>query len=277
MIIAKISDGFGNQLFMFACGYAASKRLSTKLALDITYLSTNNLRNYELDKLNIVYDKIYSVDNIRYPLNIAARKILHLMIRCRYKIFREKDTYKYDERILNIGKNSYLFGYWQTEKYFKDYREDFLKMFTPNYDLSQTCKSLIEKVKNCNSVAVHVRRGDYVKLGICLDTSYYRHAFDILNKRFEGLTYFVFSDDVEYAKHIFKGIKCNFKYVENESSNSTLDDFFVMKECKHIIMANSSYSWWAAWLNDNPNKVVIYPKDKQSMSDFYPEEWIVVE
>lgn len=277
MIITKISDGFGNQLFMYACGYATSRRLSTKLALDLTYLSTNNLRNYELDKLNIVYDKILSVDNIRYPLNIAVRKILHFIIRCQYKFFKEKVTYKYDENILNIKQDSYLFGYWQTEKYFKEYREDILKMFTPRYELSKACRSLIEKVKSCNSVAVHVRRGDYVKLGICLDTSYYRNAFDILNKRFDGLTYFVFSDDVEYAKNIFKDIKGHFEYIENESSNSTLDDFFIMKKCKHIIMANSSYSWWAAWLNDNPNKVVIYPKDKQSMSDFYPKEWIVVE
>lgn len=276
MIITKISDGFGNQLFMYACGYATSRRLSTKLALDLTYLSTNNLRNYELDKLNTVYDEIFSVDNIQYPINIAVRKILHLVIRCKYKFFKEKNTYKYDENILNIKQDSYLFGYWQTEKYFKEYREDILKMFTPRYELSQECNSLIEKVKSCKSAAIHVRRGDYVKLGICLDISYYRHAFDILNKKIEGLTYFVFSDDVEYAKKIFKGIKGKFEYVENKSSNSTLDDFFIMKECKHIVMANSSFSWWAAWLNNNPNKIVIHPFDNNKQNDFYPKEWITI-
>jgi len=276
MIITKISDGFGNQLFMYACGYAASRRLSTKLALDLTYLSTNSLRNYELDKLNISYDKIFSVDNIQYPLNIAVRKILHLIIRCQYKIFREKTAYKYDKRITNIAQNSYLFGYWQTEKYFKEYREDILKMFTPRYNLSQEINSFIDKVRSCNSVAVHVRRGDYVKLGICLDSSYYKNAFTVLNEKFKDLTYFVFSDNVEYAKQMFKDMDGTFEYVENLSSNSTLDDFFVMKECKHIIMANSSYSWWAAWLNNNPQKVAIYPNDKQFMSDFYPKEWIMI-
>lgn len=276
MIITKISDGFGNQLFMYACGYAASRRLSTKLALDLTYLSTNSLRNYELDKLNISYDKIFSVDNIQYPLNIAVRKILHLIIRCQYKIFREKTAYKYDKRITNIAQNSYLFGYWQTEKYFKEYREDILKMFTPRYNLSQETNSFIDKVRSCNSVAVHVRRGDYVKLGICLDPSYYKNAFTVLNEKFKDLTYFVFSDNVEYAKQMFKDMDGTFEYVENLSSNSTLDDFFVMKECKHIIMANSSYSWWAAWLNNNPQKVAIYPNDKQFMSDFYPKEWIMI-
>lgn len=276
MIITKISDGFGNQLFMYACGYAASRRLSTKLALDLTYLSTNSLRKYELDKLNISYDKIFSVDNIQYPLNIAVRKILHLIIRCQYKIFREKTAYKYDKRITNIAQNSYLFGYWQTEKYFKEYREDILKMFTPRYNLSQEINSFIDKVRSCNSVAVHVRRGDYVKLGICLDSSYYKNAFTVLNEKFKDLTYFVFSDNVEYAKQMFKDMDGTFEYVENLSSNSTLDDFFVMKECKHIIMANSSYSWWAAWLNNNPQKVAIYPNDKQFMSDFYPKEWIMI-
>lgn len=277
MIVTKISDGFGNQLFMYACGYAAAKRLSTKLALDITYLSTNNLRIYELDKLNIVYDKLFTVDNIRYPLNIVARKILHLYFRCKYKFYNEKITYKYDERILNISRNSYLFGYWQTEKYFKEYREDILKMFTPRYELSRTCNLFIQKVKSCNSVAVHVRRGDYVKLGICLDSSYYKNAFAVLNEKFENLTYFVFSDNVDYAKQMFKDVDGAFEYVENSSSNSTLDDFFVMKECKHIIMANSSYSWWAAWLNENPGKVVIYPKDDKILTDFYPKEWIMAE
>lgn len=275
MIIAKISDGFGNQLFMYACGYAVAKRLSTKLALDITYLSTNNLRNYELYKLNIVYDKLFSVDNIQYPFNIVVRKILHFLFRCQYKIFKEKITHKYDKKILSLSRNSYLLGYWQTEKYFKEYRKDILKMFTPRYELSQACNSFIEKVKNCNSVAVHVRRGDYVKLGICLNLSYYQHAFSILNERFNNLTYFVFSDNVEYAKQMFKNMDGTFEYVENSSSNSTLDDFFVMKECKHIIMANSSYSWWAAWLNDNPNKVIIYPEDRLFLTDFYPKEWIM--
>lgn len=276
MIISRISDGFGNQLFMYACGYAASRRLSTKLALDLTYLSTNHLRNYELDKLNIVCNKIFSVDNIRYPLNIIIRKMLHLIMRCQYKILREKTAYKYDRRITEIDKSTYLFGYWQTEKYFKEYRKDLLKMFTPRYELSQESSSFIEKVRNCNSVAVHVRRGDYVKLGICLNLSYYKSAFAILNEKYKDLTYFIFSDDVEYAKHMFKDIDGTFKYIENSSPNSTLDDFFVMKECKHIIMANSSYSWWAAWLNDNPQKIVIYPNDKQSMSDFYPKEWIMI-
>lgn len=277
MIVTKISDGFGNQLFMYACGYVTAKRLSTKLALDITYLSTNDLRNYELDKLNIVYDKLFTVDKVRYPLNIVARKILHSYFRCQYKYFNEKIAYKYDERILNISRNSYLFGYWQTEKYFKEYREDILKMFTPRYELSRTCSSFIQKVKSCNSVAVHVRRGDYVKLGICLDSSYYKSAFAVLNEKFKNLTYFVFSDNVDCAKQMFKGVDGTFEYIETSSSNSTLDDFFIMKECKHIIMANSSYSWWAAWLNNNLGKVVIYPKDDKILTDFYPKEWIMVE
>lgn len=277
MIISKISDGFGNQLFMYACGYAVAKRLSTELALDITYLSTNNLRNYELNKLNIVYDKLFSVDKIHYPLNIVLRKLLHLILRSKYNFFKEKITYKYNKNILHIDKDSYLFGYWQTEKYFKEYRSDILKMFTPNYELSKETNSLIEKVVSCNSVAVHVRRGDYVKLGICLDLLYYKNAFAVLNKKLKNLSYFVFSDNVEYAKQMFKDMDGNFEYVERTSSDSTLDDFFIMKECKHIIIANSSYSWWAAWLNDNPNKVVIYPKDKQYMTDFYPKEWIMVE
>lgn len=93
MIITKVSDGFGNQLFMYACGYAASKRLNTKLMLDISYLDTSKLRNYELDKLNISYDKIFSTRSMKiYPLKVLFRKIMHGWIRMRYILYKEKNS-----------------------------------------------------------------------------------------------------------------------------------------------------------------------------------------
>ena len=150
-------------------------------------------------------------------------------------------------------------------------------MFTPKNGLSKTYNHYIEKIRNSNSVSVHIRRGDYEKLGICLDISYYKKALKLLNSKYDNLIYFVFSDNVEYAKHLFEEIDGIFVYIKKLSSDSTLDDFFLMKECKHNIIANSSYSWWAAWLNENPNKIVIHPNDKKLPNDFYPNEWITVD
>lgn len=278
MIIAKISDGFGNQLFMYACGYAAAKRLNTKLMLDTSYLNTSRLRNYELDKLNIKYDRCFTTAYMTfYPLKVLLRKTVHGLWRIKYFFYKEKEQYIYDKTFPKLQDNTYLFGYWQTEKYFKEYREDLLQLITPKYLLSEGCKHYINKAHECNSVAVHIRRGDYVKLGICLESSYYQKAFEYIEQKVENIRYFIFSDDLDYAKQIFTSDKQRtFEYVKYASDNLTLDDFFIMKECKHIIMANSSFSWWAAWLNDNPNKLVVYPKTASIHTDLYPKEWIMI-
>ena len=277
MIITKISDGFGNQLFMYACGYAAAKRLGTKLLLDISYLATNDLRNYELDNLNIKYDSFFSTDWLRYaPLKILYRKAYHAYIKRKYSFFQEKTAYIYDPNVQEIKDNTYLFGYWQSEKYFIDSKSDLIQMFTPNKELSDGCKRYISMVQNCNSVAIHVRQGDYVDLGICLGTTYYDNSIKKMEQETCNVCYFVFSDDIEYAKELFKNQSGRFEYVQYEALNPTIEDFFIMKECKHMIMANSSFSWWAAWLNKNLNKIVIYPGTNLAASDFYPHQWTMI-
>lgn len=277
MIITKISDGLGNQLFMYACGYAAAKNLQTPLLLDISYLDNSTLRQFELDKLNIQYKSIFSTRKLRfYPLKIIYRRLYHTYLKIKhFHFFREKQTYIFDSQFTKLGKKTYLFGYWQTEKYFKTYRSDFIRMFTPNYKLSLDCERYIKIVQQSNSVAIHVRRGDYVNLGICLDKSYYHQALLKIEEYVENPQYFIFSDDLEFSKHLFKEEKGEFTYIQYESTNHTLEDFFIMKSCKHIIMANSSFSWWAAWLNDNPSKIVIHPHNRET-NDFYPTEWLAL-
>lgn len=276
MIIIKISDGFGNQMFMYAAAYVLAKRLDAKLMLDISYLDTSRLREYELDKLNIVYDKCFSTRCLKfYPLKVMVRRFFHGMIKMKYAFYQEKKQYFYDTNFNEIRDNTYLFGYWQTERYFKAYRKELLQMFTPRYALSEGCKQYIMQVQHCNSVAIHIRRGDYVRLGICLDSSYYHKSFKLIEEKLKSdITYFVFSDDLDFAKSMLEpNYHRKFEFVKYSSNNVTLDDFFIMKSCKHIIMANSSFSWWAAWLNDNPDKIVLYP-NSDNKNDFYPDEWI---
>lgn len=277
MIVTKISDGFGNQLFMYACGYAVSRRLDTGLVLDATLLSSNQGRLLEIDKLNIKYDKLIAMCRDRAKaVKVVSRFLTHRKMQRKYKFYVESTPYIYESDIQKIDDNTYIQGYWQSEKYFSEYRDELLDLFSPKYEQSQSCKKYIEEVSKCNSVAVHIRRGDYSKIGACIEKEYYLEAIKKIKECVDTPVYFVFSDDLDVARHLLKDMEGSFVYVQYLSDNLTLDDFFIMRACKHQIIANSSYSWWAAWLNENSEKIVICPEFRQWTGDFYPEDWIKI-
>lgn len=261
MVISKIYAGFGNQLFMYAIGYAKARQLHTRLALDATYIANDKARSFELSRLNLKYDKLYFFPRwMPRWLNVPLRKVFQSFISVRYKRYQEKKSYIYDTHVAKLGDKIWLSGYWQNERYFADYRAEILSMLTPSYTISEECRKLIIEVKRCNSVAIHIRRGDYVKLGITLDDSYYHNAMDLIEKRIPSPEYFIFSDDKDYAKSLFEKSQRQCHFVTYNAVDSTIEDFLIMRSCKHIITANSSYSWWAAWANENEDKIVIYPK-----------------
>ncbi|RHP72797.1 alpha-1,2-fucosyltransferase [Ruminococcus sp. OF02-6] len=275
MVVVKISDGFGNQLFQYAFGYALSRKLNTKLILDATVLDNHPTRNYELDKLNIKAERVISYKN--WP-NQLVRKILHKLnmrkIHSQTTFFKEKEKWKYDATIDKLSDNIYLDGYWQTEKYFLPYREELLELLSPNYQLSDDAKKYIKKVTERNSVSVHIRRGDYEALGNCINEGYYVQAIEKIINQQPDAEFFVFSDDLVYAEQFMRQFKnlC-YELVKYKSDNLALDDFFIMSSCRTNIIANSTFSWWAAWLNKNPNKKIICPQIRNWSGDFYPEEW----
>ena len=275
MIISTIKDGLGNQLFMYACGYAVARRLNKKLALDTTYLATSGLREYELAGLNVKYDKLYSISKaLPYYLKVILRKLLHARISFRFKLYQERQAWQFDDKINKATGHLRLIGYWQSEKYFKQYRAEILKMLTLNYHTTDSFKSILMKMKSSNSVAVHVRRGDYVALGICLGKDYYQAAIRLIKEKVDNPVFYVFSDDMDYAKELFEEEdKDKMLFVDYVSVNATLEDFLLMKSCRNNITANSSYSWWGAWANENDEKIVVCPK-RGLTDDFYPEEWI---
>lgn len=276
MLITTIHGGFGNQLFMYACGYALSRKKGAKLMLDISYLRTQMLRNYELGGLKIKYDRLFDTGRLHsYPLKVMARKVAHAFFRLTHSYYKERRPYIFDKNLFGRGtKDLFLYGYWQTEKYFADYREELLPMLEPSYTLSADCVALINRIKeNERSVAVHVRRGDYVGLGICLGKEYYEKAIAYVSERVPDARFLVFSDDKQYADELFQSLGVDYEMVSYEVVNPTLDDFFVMKACRHDIIANSSFSWWAAWTNTHQQKIVVCPQQKNP-DDFYPESWI---
>ena len=274
MIVTNIFAGFGNQLFMYACGYAVSKRLKTKLMIDASYIANDPMRKYELSHLKIKYDSYFGVDMVpSYLLRVIIRKLRHFFMFVNYSSLHERNKYVFNPEIEHVGDNTRLFGYWQTERYFESCRNDLLEMFKPSYELSLSCKQLIDDIHTSNSVSVHIRRGDYVQLGICLGADYYKRAIEYIKSKVEDPIFYIFSDDTEYAESMFGDITCNYKIAKYDPVNASIDDLFVMKECQHNIIANSSYSWWGAWLNENEKKIVICPQRK-TKDEFFPNEWI---
>lgn len=274
-MVIKISDGFGNQLFMYATGYAIAQHLRDKIYLDTTQIDTNQTRKFELDKLNINYEKrIYC----RFSNNRVVKKIYGRIARYyltkKYTSYIEQNPYKYEKNIMQIKDNTYLQGYWQNEKYFIEYRKELQRMFTPAYNLDAMCADYIAIASQTNSVAVHVRRGDYEIAGQCISNNYYYSAIEYICKKIENPTFLVFSDDIEYAKQIFQNVNMEKIMICVNTKYRDLDEFFIMNSCKNFIIANSTYSWWAAWLSDNDSKIIICPEVKQWIGDFYPEGWI---
>ncbi|MBR4831617.1 MAG: alpha-1,2-fucosyltransferase, partial [Butyrivibrio sp.] len=205
------------------------------------------------------------------------------------KTFRiDEESGRFDPNILEL-EDAYLVGYWQSEKYFSDesvqneIREAFEKR--PQELMNDTVSwTLLQQIECCESVSLHVRRTDYVDEehkhihNICSE-KYYKNAINEIRQKFPKAVFFIFTDDKEWCKEHFKG-KC-FSVVELEEGPKTdIAEMMLMSKCKHHIIANSSFSWWAAWLNDAPEKVVIAPKkwiNNKDMDDIYTERMLKVE
>lgn len=181
MIISTIKDGFGNQLFMYACGYAVAKKSQKRLILDSSILATSNLRKFELGRLNIQYDYLFYI-----PTNLP--KLLKVLIRHFYQAltyilsqpYKEKISYQFDPKVLNLKGSHILIGYWQSEKYFRQYRAEILAMLTPNYETTNSFKKQLIRIQKVESISLHIRRGDFIKLGFCLDKEYYEKAIQFM-------------------------------------------------------------------------------------------------
>ena len=276
MIISEIKDGFGNQLFMYACGYALSKQKGTKLILDSTILDTNNIRDYELGGLNIKYYLHLSIPQfLPYVFKRIIGKVIRLILSSVCKQKKETSTTKVNKEIYEINGNIRLIGYWQSEKYFKDYKDEIISMLTPNYKTSETFNKLKSNIKESESVSLHIRRGDFVALGWCLDKNYYKKAIDYVVLRTKKPTFYIFSDDINYAKEFLEDFNINKVYITYDAIKPTIEDFILMTNCKHNIIANSTYSWRGGYANSNPDKIVCCPP-REARDFFYPQDWVVI-
>lgn len=286
-IIVDIKGGVGNQLFCYAFGYALSKELGMKLYIDTSMPDNDNVKDRKLELLNysVTYDKRISYKYRKSGLfkKLGINRICKKnAIGWFTKHYLEKREYEYDENVFRINHSAYFDGFWQNYRYFDKYREDIVLLFRPKEERNKNVYDLINEVESCNSVSLHVRRGDYVKLGWQLPMDYYDRALKRMKELIgENMVVYVFSDDMYFVKNYFRtnnlDKKYLCKYVEYESDNYVCDDMYIMSKCKHNITANSSYSWWAAYLNCGKDKQVISPVIGMWKREFYLQDWNCIE
>jgi len=280
MITLRLQGGLGNQMFAYATAKSLAERNHTSLVLDINAFKYDSLRHFELDKYNIdaiVTDKFY----------FFKKTIRKLSLERFFSNYYVEKSLLYDDNLYkNVSDSLYLEGYFQSEKYFKNRREKLLEEFCIKGELSSYTQEVALKIKaSPMSVSLHIRRGDYVAneqtqaIHGSTPLSYYKKSMLYLEERFGDVEYFIFSDDIEWVQENLK-IQ-NAIYVKNDRERIPHEDIYLMSLCHHNIIANSSFSWWGAWLNNYDKKIVIAPKrwfvdEKlyQQSKDIVCESWI---
>ncbi|MDP3043073.1 MAG: alpha-1,2-fucosyltransferase [bacterium] len=285
-IIIKLQGGLGNQMFQYAVGRHLSHITKAVLKLDIASFKDDPKRNYSLGCFNL--QKFFATDEeIRWFKKYQRKpgKIWFLynrLVADETKYVKERQ-FHFDQKILQLKPPAHFDGYWQTEKYFKDIAETIRKEFTLKNSLSNYTKLLQADIMSKEAVSIHVRRGDYISdkhtnewHGSC-SIEYYNQAIQKIAEHVKNPHFFIFSDDPAWIKKNILPpfpttcLPCNAEYPE--------EDLYLMSRCKHHIIANSSFSWWGAWLNPNKEKVVIAPKrwfqaPKMDTNDLIPNSWI---
>lgn len=278
MVIVCIREGFGNQLFMYACGYALAKKRDAELVLDTTLLDCGTFRKLELLKTQVEFDRRISYGRkedffSRAFINkVKRRKSIGIST----KICKERNAWEYNPGRFDAWENVYLYGYWQSYHYFESCAQELRNMIVPKYDMPAWIYEQVQKVQNEESIAIHIRRGDYVGIGCTLPLVYYRKAIAAIKRELPNGKFYVFSDDIKYASEKLEDWLGNAVFWEDNSEENSLNDFFLITACRHQIIANSTFSWWAAYLNKNREKKVYAPVFESWKDSFYPTDWIKI-
>lgn len=288
MIIVHLIGGLGNQMFQYAAGLRAALHHNVPLKMDIHDFYKYEDRSYNLNHFNIsgtLADEIEIAQYKNDKKSFFCRWIERTKPYYRRKYVIEK-TMAFDPNILHISSDTYLEGYWQSHHYFVEIESRIREEFKVSNPLTDINKNFAKKITSTDSVCVHVRRGDYISNteannfhGIC-SLDYYQKSFEIINSRVKEPTFFIFSDDHQWVMEKIKPGE-NTVYVNHNGPAKNYEDMRLMSLCKHYIIANSSFSWWGAWLGSAPDKFVIAPKRwfSNDAIDLYgriPEKWLIV-
>lgn len=282
--------GLGNQMFQYAVARRMAIVHNVPLKLDITELRKSPLRTYRINHFNINAEPATEKEIVRFR-PVGARGIFQQIrslpdfFKPYYKrrLFKEQ-FFQYDSNIQQCQNDVYFKGYWQSEKYFKDIEQVIRQDFTPVSNPDARNEKMADQIRDCESVSLHVRRGDYVSNpttnathGTCSE-EYYLKAIRKLEDTIKDPHFFIFSDDPAWARDNLKTGHSH-TVIDINGPNKDYEDLRLMSLCQYHIIANSSFSWWGAWLCSNPQKIVITPqkwfnKPDINTDDLIPESWI---
>ena len=267
MVIVKIEGGLANRMFQYALFLSLRNRRNDVYLDEKTFKPAWSFEKISLKKTFPHLD-CSERDLSNFKVETRPGKVAHairnIVERISNKYFFQKEFRFYPEILDNLPKDIYLRGYWQSEKYFKDVEEEVRKAFTFDAFTEKENIKAAEKMRNENSVAIHIRKGkDYMQQVLTAGTcpkEYYVKAIDHIRTHVDAPKFYIFTDNPDWVKENLGFIDYTLVNWNPVSGDKNYRDIQLMSCCKHNIIANSSFSWWGAWLNSNPNKIVIGPK-----------------
>jgi hypothetical protein len=284
MILTELNGGLGNQLFQYAAGKSLSLYHKEELKLDISYFNQIG-KSHELIYFQIT-DQIASQKEIdSFIKKGISKKVITKLTRPHKRTIYREPYFHFDLNFFDSKSNVYLKGLRQSEKYFLKFEEQIRKILTIKPQYVNHLNEVAKKIKEEDSISIHIRRGDYLTkvalevLGL-VPLEFYIAAINEITLKTEKPKVYFFSDDIDWVKRNFT-LPFDYEFASSNIAHNSIEDFYLMSQCKHNIIANSSFSWWSAWLNNNPDKMIIAPlkwfnKGPKDTQDLIPPGWITI-
>ncbi|MFZ1705222.1 MAG: alpha-1,2-fucosyltransferase [Saprospiraceae bacterium] len=298
LIISHIKGGFGNQLHQYGTGLMLAKKLNAKFKVDLSFYEEEKYRNwYKLDKVNVIIDPA-TPEEIKKLKNEANAPLFNRVLSKLgiYSKFRKKTDiidgfgFKPDDRLMNLTHSAYISGWCAKEVYVREIKEDLKQYFLPKKPFSPCAENFLNHIQATNSVSIHIRRGDYLELEHffrVIPVEYYQQAVSEISQKLNKPTFFIFSNDLDWAKTNMDFVKdaifVDLPACQNYTGLADIEEYQLMKHCRHNIIGNSSFSYWAAYLNIHKGNLVFTPKKwfndtfyQQSLDKYpiCPPDWI---
>jgi hypothetical protein len=304
MLIVKLKGGLGNQMFQYAFGRALSSRTGRTVKFDFSYFHdgqskpfrTFGLDNFECDVPEADAADVHAsvrfgarghrlAEEVGYRHPLASARLLRYRFEVQHPSwttqFGVPQRWRFEPAVFDDEGPGFYNGYWQTERYFADVADRVRREFTVRHDLEGENRQVADEIEGSTAVSLHARRGDYVREDNAVPADYYEAALERIGETVTNPHVFVFSDDTEWVERAVS-IPHPTTYVTHNDSETDYEDIRLMRLCDHHVIANSTFSWWGAWLNESDDKRVVAPGywyDGLSTTtlDVVPDRWTVVD
>ncbi|WP_144959055.1 alpha-1,2-fucosyltransferase [Gillisia sp. Hel_I_86] len=292
-VIIKLFGGLGNQMFQYVIAKLIAEKKNSQVLIDTSFYNDNNenLKNFPRYFSVGIFNNLLRVatkEEIYFFYILTTLEKLKKKLGLNYPKVYEELSFGFDPKVLNLQAPVYLKGYFQSHNYFSR-REKFIQNIFkfPINELDERNEKIRLLIVSGISVSIHVRRGDYVAddktknfHGNCT-MSYYKKAIAFFSSRLTNFNLVFFSDDIQWVQQEFKNFPNKNIFVPGNTEEDSWKDMYLMSLCNHNIIANSSFSWWAAWLNEHSDKIIIAPKkwfldaeQEKNSKDLIPQKWI---